>query len=91
MEAHAIDAWPASVTERPDSGWVLRATPGLDRGRSNHALTPGRAVTAAEIPDAIDAVEEFASRHRIHAGIQVSPLSWHATLHGELDRRGWET
>ncbi len=55
MEAHAIEAWPAGITERLDSGWVLRATPGLDRGRSNHALTPCRSVTTSEIPGAIAA------------------------------------
>ena len=91
MEAHAIDAWPASITERLDGGWVLRATPGLDRGRSNHALTPCRELSASELPGAIAAVQAFARRHGIHAGIQVSPLSWHATLQGELDRRGWQT
>lgn len=91
MEAHAIDAWPAGVVERLDNGWVLRATPGLDRGRSNHALTPCRELSASEIPDALDAVRAFAGRHGIHAGIQVSPLSWHPTLQRELDDRGWET
>jgi N-acetylglutamate synthase len=91
LEAHAVDAWPATITERLDGGWVLRATPGLDRGRSNHALTPCRPVPSSEIPGAIAAVQEFARRHRIHPGIQVSPLSWHATLQDELDRRGWET
>jgi GNAT superfamily N-acetyltransferase len=90
LEAHAVDAWPATVTERVDGGWVLRATPGLDRGRSNHALTPCRGLSPAEIPDALAAVEAFAKRHGIHAGIQVSPLSLHGALQDELDRRGWE-
>jgi ribosomal protein S18 acetylase RimI-like enzyme len=89
MEAHAVRAWPASVTERADGGWVLRATPGLDRGRSNHALTPCRMVRADEIPAAIARVEEFAGRHGIRPGIQVSPLSLHGELMGELDRREW--
>jgi N-acetylglutamate synthase len=91
IEAHAIDAWPATVHERVDGGWVLRATPGLDRGRSNHALTPCRSLDASELPAAIRRVEEFASRHGIPAGIQVSPLSLHGELQAELDRRGWET
>jgi ribosomal protein S18 acetylase RimI-like enzyme len=77
------------VTERLDGGWVLRATPGLDRGRSNHALTPCRSLSASEIPAAIEVVEAFASRHGIPAGIQVSPLSLHEELQFELDRRGW--
>jgi N-acetylglutamate synthase len=91
LEAHAVEAWPATVSERVDGGWVLRATPGLDRGRSNHALPPCRPLWAGEIPDAIGRVEAFARRHGIHAGIQVSPLSLHGTLQAELDRRGWET
>lgn len=82
-------AWPATVSELVDGGWVLRATPGLDRGRSNHALTPCRELDPAEIPDAIARVEAFARRHGIHTGIQVSPVSLHRELEAELDRRGW--
>jgi N-acetylglutamate synthase len=89
LEAHAIDAWPATVSERVDGGWVLRATPGLDRGRSNHALTPCRPLDGAELPGAIARVEAFAVRHEISTGIQVSPVSLHGTLMAELDRRGW--
>jgi N-acetylglutamate synthase len=91
LEEHAVGAWPATVTERTPDGWVLRATPGLDRGRSNHALTPCRELGLDEIPDAIARVEEFARRHGIHAGIQVSPLALHRTLQRELDRRSWAT
>lgn len=91
LEAHAVEAWPATVTERVDGGWVLRATPGLDRGRSNHALTPCRPLAASEMPAAIARVEAFASRHGIPAGIQVSPLALHAELQAELDRREWGT
>lgn len=91
LEAHAIDAWPATVSERVDGGWVLRATPGLNRGRSNHALPPCRPLWRGEIPGAIGRVETFARAHAIHTGIQVSPLSLHGTLMAELDRRGWET
>jgi hypothetical protein len=91
LDAHAISAWPATVTERAEGGWVLRATPGLDRGRSNHALTPCRELRPAEIPGAIAQVEAFACRHEIWAGIQVSPLSMHGVLSRALDLRGWET
>jgi ribosomal protein S18 acetylase RimI-like enzyme len=91
LEGHAVQAWPATVTEGVDGGWLLRATPGLDRGRSNHALTPCRSLVAAEIPGAIVRVEAFAHRHDIPAGIQVSPLALHGELMGELDRRGWGT
>jgi N-acetylglutamate synthase len=89
LEAHAVEAWPATVTERVDGGWILRATPGLDRGRSNHALPPCRPLWTNEIPPAIDRVEEFAGVHGIHPGIQVSPLALHGTLQRELDVRGW--
>lgn len=91
LEAHAVDAWPATVTERMDGGWVLRATPGLDRGRSNNALTPCRSLDDAELPEAIARVEAFALRQGITPGIQVSPLSMHTRLMVELDRRGWGT
>ena len=92
LEAHAVEAWPAAVTERVDGGWVLRATPGLDRGRSNHALTPCRPLSSSEeIPGAIERVEAFAQAHGIHTGIQVSPLSLHGALQRELDRRRWGT
>jgi ribosomal protein S18 acetylase RimI-like enzyme len=91
LERHSVEAWPATVSERVDGGWVLRATPGLDRGRSNHALPPCRPLWAGEIPGAIEQVEAFAREHGIRPGIQVSPLSLHGTLMSELDRRGWET
>ena len=91
IEAHALNAWPATVTERVDGGWVLRATPELDRGRSNHALPPCREVRASEIPAGIARVEAFARRHGIPRGIQVSPLELQGQLMNELDRRGWET
>jgi hypothetical protein len=64
LEAHAGEAWPATVTERVDGGWMLRATPGLGRGRSNHALPPCRALWAEEIPATVGRVEAFAERQR---------------------------
>lgn len=91
LEEHAVKAWPATVTEWVEGGWVMRATPGLDRGRSNHALTPCRSLAAEEIPTGIESVQSFARRHGIRVGIQVSPVSRHAELMGELDRRGWGT
>jgi N-acetylglutamate synthase len=86
-----MSAWPATVTELAHGGWLLRATPGLDRGRSNHALPPCRQLEVAEIPDAVERVESFARRHGIRPGIQVSPLSLQGSLTEELDRRGWES
>lgn len=91
LEQHALHAWPATVSEPTVDGWVLRATPGLDRGRSNNALTPARVLTADEIDPAVARVQRFADRHGIAAGIQVSPRYLHTPLLAELDRRGWET
>ncbi len=95
IEAHAVRAWPPEILEVHDDGWVLRATPGLGRGRSNHALTPPRAVGLA-IEDAGDDVDvaltrvfEFAGRHGIEPGIQVSPLHLHRDFLHELEARGW--
>jgi ribosomal protein S18 acetylase RimI-like enzyme len=90
LEAHALTAWPPTICERAADGWVMRATPGLDRGRSNHALTPVRELTAAEVASAADRAGEFARRHAIRAGIQVSPLELHGELVRTLAGRGWD-
>lgn len=89
LEAHSVPAWPASVCERDDDGWTFRATPGLERGRSNHALPPCRALSEHEIADGVARVEAFAARHGIEPGVQISPLELHDVLERALDRRGW--
>ena len=90
LEAAAARAWPATVQAEAAGGWLLRATPGLDRGRSNCALSPCRPLEASELAPAIERVREFAAEHGIRPGIQVSPLEVHAGLEAELDRLGWE-
>ncbi len=89
LEAHALRAWPASVVRDAPGGWVLRATRGLDRARSNNALAPCRALAAAEIVPAVDVVEAFAAEQGIRPGVQVSPGHLHEALDAELDRRGY--
>jgi GNAT superfamily N-acetyltransferase len=91
LEAHSVLAWPPTVCERQQSGWLLRATPGLDRGRSNNALTPCRQLSARELCEAVERVEAFASRHGIRPGIQVSPLELHDHVVGTLAELGWRT
>jgi ribosomal protein S18 acetylase RimI-like enzyme len=91
LEAHALTAWPATISERTPEGWTLRATPGLDRGRSNNALTPPRPLEPGEIAPGLDRVERFAAEHGIRPGIQLSPEHVHGALLAELDARGWET
>lgn len=68
----------------------MRATPGLDRGRSNHALTPCRPLVQDEIESAIARVRAFAREHGIVTGIQVSPLDLHDRLLARLNELGWE-
>lgn len=89
LGAAAVRSWPATVTVAAPGGWLLRATPGLHRGRSNNALTPCRALDDAEIEPAIELVCEFSDEHSISPGIQVSPLELHDGLQQALDRRGW--
>lgn len=89
IDAHSVDAWPPTVRESGPDGWVFRATPGLDRGRSNNALTPARALERSEIRCALERVRGFAARHGVAPGIQVSPSDLHELLLGELDAQGW--
>lgn len=89
LEAHALIAWPATASDRTADGWILRATPGLARGRSNHALPPPRELSGGEISAGLAQVEAFAASHQIASGVQVSPLELHASLDEDLRARGW--
>jgi N-acetylglutamate synthase len=91
LEAAAVAAWPATIQRPAAGGWLLRATPGLDRARSNNALPPCRELSAGELSPAIDRVLRFADEQRVAPGIQVSPLAVHGRLQRELDERGWRT
>jgi ribosomal protein S18 acetylase RimI-like enzyme len=90
IEAHSLRAWPATVLETADDGWVFRATPGLTgRGRSNHALTPPRPLERGEYDSGIQRAEAFAAGQGIDCGIQASPIEVHLPLLDELSARGW--
>ncbi len=90
IESHSVHAWPATVVEILDDGWVLRATPGLlGRGRSNHALTPARPMDRREYESALERVAAFAAANGIDCGVQVSPIDIHVPLLDELSGRGW--
>ncbi len=90
IEAHCVRAWPPEFVEHTDDGWILRATPGLPgRGRSNHALSPVRAIKAAEYDGVLARAQAFAERHGVECGLQVSPTDLHAPLLGALEHRGW--
>jgi len=89
LEAHSVTAWPPSVCERAADGWTFRATPGLARGRSNHALPPCRGLSPQEIADGVRRTEAFATSHGIGPGVQVSPLELHGRLEERLRALGW--
>jgi GNAT superfamily N-acetyltransferase len=84
LEAAAVHAWPATVTCQIDGGWLLRATPGLDRARSNNALTPCRPIELHELAPALERVRSFAREYSITPGIQVSPTFLHDGLQAEV-------
>lgn len=91
IESHSVRAWPASVVEHTDDGWVLRATPELiGRGRSNHALLPARPMTRDEYGPGLARAQRFAAAHGIDCGVQVSPLDLHIQLLDELSAAGWD-
>ncbi|HEX3615844.1 MAG TPA: GNAT family N-acetyltransferase [Solirubrobacteraceae bacterium] len=90
IESHSLRAWPATVLQTTDDGWVFRATPGLNgRGRSNHALTPVRPLERAEYDWGIKRAEAFAAGQGIDCGVQVSPIDIHVPLLDEFSGRGW--
>jgi N-acetylglutamate synthase len=89
LESAAVRAWPAGRRVRTADGWLLRATPRLDRLRSNNALTPARRLADAELAGAIERARRFAVAEGIAAGIQLSPAALHLPLDRELDRQGW--
>jgi ribosomal protein S18 acetylase RimI-like enzyme len=89
IERHAAAAWPARHTEQHGDGWLLRATPGLDRARSNHALTPRRALRPGELDAALAAAAEFSRRHGTPLGMQITPLDLHPEVLSTVAAAGW--
>ena len=91
LERHAARAWPATIMRTTVDGWLLRATPGLDRARSNNALPPCRQLIGDELLRGLEATEAFAAEHGVTPGVQVSPLHVHEGLDTWLQRRKWTT
>ncbi len=91
IERASLWGWPPTAVEDLSDGWILRATPGLDRGRSCHALTPRlRALDDGELPGALERVRAWSATHGIRGGLQVSPLEVHGDLVPRLAAAGWE-
>lgn len=85
VEIASARAWPATVTAG-HAGWLLRATPGVERARSNSALTPPHG--GARVAD-LDPVIAWLQAHTPRPHIMVSPLDRHPAIDAELARRGW--
>jgi ribosomal protein S18 acetylase RimI-like enzyme len=85
VEIAAARAWPATLTAG-HAGWLLRATAGVDRARSNSALPPPAGPAR---PHDLDAVIAWLRAHTSRPRIMVSPIERHAALDAELERRGW--
>jgi ribosomal protein S18 acetylase RimI-like enzyme len=66
----------------PVEGWLLRATPGLERGRLNSALPLVR-------DPGLEVVEAFYAERGLPAQVQVTPADGHPWLTDELDARDW--
>ncbi len=91
IERASLWGWPPTVVEELPDDWILRATPGLERGRSSHALTPRlRALDDGELPVALERVRAWSALHGIRGGLQVSPLESHGDLVPRLAATGWE-
>jgi GNAT superfamily N-acetyltransferase len=81
LERAAARGWPASEVEEA-GGWLLRATPGLGRARSNGALPL--------VPDPdVDLLEAWYAARGRPAGVQVAPLERHGGLDDRLAARGY--
>jgi GNAT superfamily N-acetyltransferase len=81
LERAAARGWPASEAEET-GGWLLRATPGLARARSNGALP------LVADPD-LGVLEAWYALRSRPAAVQVSPLERSGALDARLAARGY--
>jgi GNAT superfamily N-acetyltransferase len=86
IERHAVQAWPAPVTEHAD-GWLLRHTPGMTRLRASGAALP--LAPASREPSSLDLVETFYNDRDAPVAVQVSPEAEHLELDRLLAERGY--
>ena len=81
LERAAARGWPASEVEEA-GGWLLRATPGIGRARSNGALPL--------VPDPdVRVLEAWYSARGLPPAAQVAPLERHGALDDRLAARGY--
>jgi GNAT superfamily N-acetyltransferase len=90
IERAGVQGWPPSFVDELSDGWILRATPGLDRGRLSHALTPrDRRLEAGELVGTLERVRSWSGHHGIRGGLQVAPLELHGDVVPGLVAAGW--
>jgi ribosomal protein S18 acetylase RimI-like enzyme len=86
IERHAVQAWPAPVTEHVD-GWLLRHTPGMTRLRASGAALP--LTPASRASSSLDLVEAFYADRNAPVAVQLSPETEHLELDRLLADRGY--
>jgi N-acetylglutamate synthase len=89
VELRAARAVTAAEAVARD-GWLLRATPGSARKRSNSALPLHVAPADAADADALAAIEAFYRARELSPLVQVAPLEAHGALDAALAARGWQ-
>ncbi len=91
IECAGVECWPPTCVDALPSGWILRATPGLDGGRLGHALTPRtRRLEDGELAVALERVRAWSALHGIRGGLQVTPLELQGASVPGLVAAGWE-
>jgi len=81
LERAAARGWPASEVEEA-GGWLLRATPGLDRARANGALP-------LEADPDLRVLEAWYATRGLPPAVQVAPLERRGALDDRLAARGY--
>jgi len=88
LEELAANAWPAATVQYAD-GWRLRATPGVDRRRSNSVLPPPDPYAGSlAVAEVLNLAADFYGRRGLPLRVQVAPAEHHGRLDEELADRG---
>lgn len=86
IEQHAINAWPAPITQDL-GGWLVRHTPGMQRLRSGNTALP--LSSNGDGHSVLPGVEAFYGDRGLPAAVQISPAARHIGLDEHLAARGY--
>ncbi|MGH3368323.1 MAG: GNAT family N-acetyltransferase [Nocardioidaceae bacterium] len=86
IEEHAVQAWPAPVSQHTD-GWLVRHTPGMRRLRASGAALPRS--STSRVCSTLHLVEAFYADLDVRAAVQVSPAADYPELDRHLAARGY--